>query len=71
MILYTGCSAPLLPTAHRKVDRIELNIKVPYRLVILTIIIEILIFEIGLMRARLNIFIEILTAQFCLVLCKN
>jgi len=50
--IYTGCSAPLLPTAHRKVDKIEMDIKVPYHFVILAIIIEILIFEIGLMRAR-------------------
>jgi len=39
-------------TAHRKVDWIEMNIKVPYRLAIFAIIIEILIFEIVLMRAR-------------------
>jgi len=39
-------------TAHRKVDGIEMNIKVPYRLAIFAIIIEILIFEIVLMRAR-------------------
>jgi len=39
-------------TAHSKVDGIETNIKAPYRLVIFTIIIEILIFEIVLMRAR-------------------
>jgi len=43
-----------LATAHRKVDGIEMNIKVPYRLVIFAIIIEILIFEIILMRARLE-----------------
>jgi len=41
-----------LATAHRKVNGIEMNIKVPYRLAILAIIIEILIFEIVLMRAR-------------------
>jgi len=41
-----------LATAHRKIDGIEMNIKVPYRLAIFTIIIEILIFEIVLMRAR-------------------
>jgi len=39
-------------TAHRKVDGIEINIKVPYRLAIFAIIIEILIFETVLMRAR-------------------
>jgi len=39
-------------TAHRKVDGIKMNIKVPYRLAIFAIIIEILIFEIVLMRAR-------------------
>jgi len=40
-------------TAHRKVDGIEMNLKVPYRLAIFAIIIEILIFEIVLiMRAR-------------------
>jgi len=39
-------------TAYRKVDGIEINIKVPYRLAIFAIIIEILIFEIVLMRAR-------------------
>jgi len=38
--------------AHRKVDGIEMNIKVPYHLAIFAIIIEILIFEIVLMRAR-------------------
>jgi len=38
-------------TAHRKVDGIEMNIKVLYRLAIFAIIIEILIFEIVLMRA--------------------
>jgi len=38
-------------TARRKVDGIEMNIKVPYCLVIFAIIIEILIFEIVLMRA--------------------
>jgi len=41
-----------LATAHRKVDGIEMNIKVPYRLAIFAIIIKILIFEIVLMRAR-------------------
>jgi len=35
-------------TAYRKVDGIEMNIKVPYRLAIFAIIIEILIFEIVL-----------------------
>jgi len=40
------------PTAHRKIDRIEMNIKVSYRLAIFAIIIEILIFEIVLMKAR-------------------
>jgi len=40
------------PTAHKKIDRIEMNIKVPYDLAILAIIIEILIFEVVLMRAR-------------------
>jgi len=40
-----------LATDHRKVDGIEMNIKVPYRLAIFAIIIEILIFEI-VMRAR-------------------
>jgi len=39
-------------TAHRKVDGIEMNVKVPYHLTIFAIIIEILIFEIVLMRAR-------------------
>jgi len=42
-------------TVHRKIDRdvgIEMNIKVPYRLAIFVIIIERLIFEIVLMRAR-------------------
>jgi len=39
-------------TAHKKVDGIEMNIKVPYHLAIFAIIIEILIFEIVLMRAR-------------------
>jgi len=39
-------------TAHRKVDGIEMNIKVSYHLTIFAIIIEILIFEIVLMRAR-------------------
>jgi len=39
-------------TAHRKIDGIEMNIKVPYRFAIFAIIIEILIFEIVLMRAR-------------------
>jgi len=39
-------------TAHRKVNGIEMNIKVPYRLAIFAIIIEILIFEIVLMRAH-------------------
>jgi len=38
------------PTAHRKADVIEM--KVSYRLAIFAIIIEILIFEIILMRAR-------------------
>jgi len=38
-------------TAHRKVDGIE-NIKVSYRLAIFAIIIEILIFEVVLIRAR-------------------
>jgi len=38
--------------AHRKVDGIEINIKVPYRLAIFAIIIEILIFLIVLMRPR-------------------
>jgi len=33
-------------TAHRKVDGIEINIKVPYHLAIFAMIIEILIFEI-------------------------
>jgi len=37
-----------LATAHRKVDRMEMNIKVPYHLAIFAIIIEILIFEIVL-----------------------
>jgi len=37
-------------TAHRKIDGIEMNIKVPYRLAIFAIIIEILIFEVVLMR---------------------
>jgi len=41
-------------TAHRKVDGIEMNIKVPYRLAIFAIIIEILIFEIVLMREALQ-----------------
>jgi len=41
-----------LATAHRKVDGIEMNIKVSYRLAVFAIIIEILIFEIVLMRAR-------------------
>jgi len=39
-------------TARRKVDGIEMNIKVPYRLALFTIIIKILIFENVLMRAR-------------------
>jgi len=39
-------------TTHRKVDGIEMNIKFPYSLAIFAIIIEILIFEIVLMRAR-------------------
>jgi len=39
-------------TAYRKIDGIEMNIKVPYHLAIFAIIIEILIFEIVLMRAR-------------------
>jgi len=39
-------------TAHRKVDKIEMNVKVPYRFTIFAIIIEILIFEIVLMRAH-------------------
>jgi len=38
-------------TAHRKIDGIEMKIKVPYRLAIFAII-EILIFEIVLMRTR-------------------
>jgi len=37
---------------HRMVNGIEMNLKVPYRLAIFAIIIEILIFEIVLMRAR-------------------
>jgi len=40
------------PTVHRKIDEIEMNIKVSYRLAIFAIIIEILIFEIVLMRAH-------------------
>jgi len=41
------------PTAYRKkVDGIEMNIKVSYRLAIFAIIIEILIFEIVLMKSR-------------------
>jgi len=40
------------PTAHRKVDGIEMNINVPYCLAIFAIIIEIFIFEIVLMSAR-------------------
>jgi len=40
------------PIAHREIDEIEMNIKVPYGLAIFAIIIEILIFEIVLMRVR-------------------
>jgi len=53
--VYTGCAASFaenFDTARRKVDGIEINRKVPYRLTIFAIIIEILIFEIVLMRAR-------------------
>jgi len=50
-LIYRVCRETLA-TAHRKVDGIEINIKVPYRLAIFAIIIEILIFEIVLMRAR-------------------
>jgi len=39
-------------TAHRRVDGIKMNMKVPYSLAIFAIIIEILIFKIVLMRAR-------------------
>jgi len=39
-------------TAHRKVDEIEMNINVPFSLAIFAIIIDILIFEIVLMRVR-------------------
>jgi len=49
-IIYRVCRENF-DTAHRKVDGIEMNIKVPYRLAIFAIIIKILIFEIVL-RAR-------------------
>jgi len=38
-------------TVRRKVDGIEMNIKIPFRLAIFAIIIEILIFENVLIRA--------------------
>jgi len=50
---FTG-SHETSPTAHRKVDGIEINIKVLYHLAIFVIIIEILIFAIVLMIARRN-----------------
>jgi len=46
-------SHEISPTAHRKIDGIEINIKVLYRLAIFVIIIiEILMFAIVLIRAR-------------------
>jgi len=46
---YTGCISRLFLLL--KIDKIEMNIKILYRLVIFAIVIEILIFEIVLMRA--------------------
>ena len=45
-------SRETFPTAHRKVDRIEINIKVLYRLAIFVIIIETLMFAIVVMRVH-------------------
>ena len=51
------------PTVHRKVDGIEINIKVFYRLAIFVIILEILMFAIVLMARFLSYLSNALPAQ--------